>query len=43
MVIYKRDNYRNINFDYLSELARKLSILNIQSRAFKIHKKIWGK
>lgn len=39
MVIYKRDNYRNINYDRLSELAGKLSILNLQSRAFKIHKR----
>lgn len=43
MVIHKRDNYRNINYDYLSELAGKLSILNLQSRAFKIHKKRWVK
>jgi LAGLIDADG endonuclease len=38
MVIYKRDNYRNINYDHLSGLARKLSTLNLQNRAFKIHK-----
>ena len=39
MVMHKRDYYRNINYDRLSELARKLSDLNLQSRAFKIHKK----
>ncbi len=43
MVIYKKDNYRNINYNYLSELAGKLSILNLQSRAFKIHKRKWVK
>lgn len=43
MVIYKRDNYRDINYIHLSELAGKLSILNLQSRAFKIHKKRWVK
>jgi hypothetical protein len=39
MVIYKKDNYRNIDFNHLSELAGKLSLLNLQSRVFKIHKK----
>ncbi|MDD5560862.1 MAG: LAGLIDADG family homing endonuclease [Candidatus Omnitrophica bacterium] len=39
MVIYKKDNYRKINYDYLSMLAGKLSSLNLQNRAFKIHKK----
>jgi hypothetical protein len=43
MVIYKRDNYRNINYDHLSGLAGKLSTLNLQTRAFKIHKKRWVK
>ncbi|MDP3041999.1 MAG: LAGLIDADG family homing endonuclease [Candidatus Omnitrophota bacterium] len=43
MVIHKRDNYRNIDYNRLSELAGKLSILNLQSRAFKIHKKRWVK
>ncbi|PIQ90263.1 MAG: hypothetical protein COV71_05250 [Candidatus Omnitrophica bacterium CG11_big_fil_rev_8_21_14_0_20_41_12] len=43
MVIHKRDNYRNINYDHLSELANKLSVLNLQSRTFKIHKKRWVK
>jgi hypothetical protein len=38
MVIYKRDNYRNINYDFLSSLAVKLSNLNLQKRAFKTHK-----
>jgi hypothetical protein len=39
MVSHKRDNYRNIDYNYLSGLAAKLSTLNLQSRAFKIHKK----
>ena len=43
MVVHKRDNYRNINYDHLSGLAGKLSILNSQSRVFKIHKKRWVK
>lgn len=41
MVIYKKDNYRNIDYNYLSGLAGKLSLLNSQSRAFKIHKRTW--
>lgn len=43
MVMHKKDNYRNIDFNYLSELAGKLSLLNLQSRAFKIHKRKWVK
>ncbi len=43
MVMYKKDNYRNIEYNQLSELAGKLSMLNSQSRAFKIHKKKWVK
>lgn len=39
MVIYKKDNYRNIDYKHLNELAGKLSLLNLQSRAFKIHKR----
>jgi len=38
MVMHKKNNYRNINYNQLSELAGKLSLLNLQSRAFKIHK-----
>jgi len=34
MVIYKKDNYRKIEYNQLSELAGKLSMLNSQSRAF---------
>ncbi len=41
MVIYKKNNYRSINYDYLSGLAGKLSLLNLQSRALKIHKLKW--
>ncbi len=43
MVMYKKDNYRNIDYNYLSELAGKLSLLNLQTRAFKIHKRKWVK
>ncbi len=39
MVIHKLDNYRNVNYDILRALAEKLSSLNSQSRAFKVHKK----
>jgi hypothetical protein len=39
MVVHKLEHYRDINYDILRELAEKLSGLNIQSRAFKIHKK----
>ncbi len=37
MVIYKLDNYRNIDYNQLKALAEKLSSLNLQSRAFKVH------
>lgn len=43
MVVYKKENYRKINYDHLSALAGKLSSLNLQSRAFKIHKRKWVK
>jgi hypothetical protein len=39
MVLYKLENYRNIEYDELRVLAEKLSELNLQSRAFKIHSK----
>lgn len=39
MVAYKADNYRNIDYDKLRALAEKLSSLNLQSRAFKVHKR----
>jgi superfamily II DNA or RNA helicase len=39
MVIHKLENYRNIDYDKLHALAQKLSSLNVQSRAFKIHKR----
>ena len=39
MVIHKLENYRNIDYDKLRVLAEKLSSLNSQSRAFKIHTK----
>jgi len=39
MVIYKLENYRGIDYDKLRSLAEKLSSLNSQSRAFKVHKK----
>lgn len=39
MVLHKLENYRNIDYDKLRALAEKLSSLNIQSRAFKVHKK----
>lgn len=38
MVAYKTENYRNIDYDKLHNLAEKLSSLNLQSRAFKVHK-----
>ena len=38
MVMHKRLHYREINYDYLQSLALKLSSLNSQSRAFKVHK-----
>jgi hypothetical protein len=39
MVMYKLENYRNIEYDKLRVLAEKLSSLNSKSRAFKIHKR----
>ncbi len=39
MVKYKTDNYRNIDYNILRDLAEKLSKLNLQSRAFKVHKR----
>lgn len=39
MVIHKLENHRNVDYDTLRALAEKLSILNLQSRAFKVHKK----
>lgn len=39
MVMYKLENYRDIDYDKLRILAEKLSNLNLQSRAFKVHKK----
>ncbi|PIP20767.1 MAG: hypothetical protein COX40_02935 [Candidatus Omnitrophica bacterium CG23_combo_of_CG06-09_8_20_14_all_40_11] len=37
MVIHKIENYRDIDYNILRELAMKLSSLNPKSRAFKIH------
>jgi len=37
MVMYKLDNYRSIDYDQLKILAEKLSSVNAQSRAFKVH------
>jgi hypothetical protein len=39
MVMHKLENYRDVNYDKLRSLAEKLSNLNSQSRAFKVHKK----
>jgi hypothetical protein len=39
MVKHKLENYRNINYDQLRNLAEKLSSLNAQSRAFRVHKR----
>ncbi len=39
MVIHKLENYRGIDYNKLRGLAEKLSSLNSQSRAFKIHTK----
>jgi len=39
MVMHKLENYRDIDYDKLRALAEKLSSLNPQSRAFKIHKR----
>jgi hypothetical protein len=39
MVVHKLENYRGIDYDKLRALAEKLSSLNSQSRAFKVHTK----
>ena len=39
MVKHKIDNFRNPDYNLLHALAGKLSSLNLQSRAFKIHKR----
>lgn len=39
MVFHKLENYRDIDYDTLRDLAGQLSKLNLQSRAFKIHTK----
>ena len=39
MVIHKLENYRDIDYNKLRGLAEKLSSLNSQSRAFKVHTK----
>ena len=39
MVIHKIENFRNADYNLLHTLASKLSSLNLQSRAFKIHKR----
>ncbi len=39
MVMHKLENYRNTDYNKLRVLAEKLSSLNSQSRAFKIHTK----
>ena len=39
MVVHKLENYRDIDYDKLRALAEKLSSLNSQSRAFKVHTK----
>lgn len=38
MVMHKSLHYRDSSYDYLRDLALKLSSLNSQSRAFKVHK-----
>jgi len=38
MVMHKLENYRSVDYDILKELAEKLSSLNPQNRAFKVHK-----
>lgn len=38
MVVHKLENYRDIDYNTLQSLAEKLSSLNSQSRAFKVHK-----
>jgi hypothetical protein len=37
MVLYKLENYRDIDYNKLKTLAEKLSGLNCQSGAFKLH------
>ena len=39
MVLHKIENFRNIDYEKLRSLAEKLSNLNPQSRAFKVHSK----
>ena len=39
MVIHKIENFRNPDYNLLHTLAGKLSSLNLQSRAFKLHKR----
>lgn len=39
MVVHKFENYRDIDYNKLRALAEKLSNLNSQSRAFKVHNK----
>ena len=39
MVMYKLENYRDIDYNVMRPLAEKLSSLNLQSRAFKVHKR----
>lgn len=39
MVMHKLENYRDIDYNTLKALADKLSGLNLQSRAFKVHTK----
>jgi hypothetical protein len=37
MVMYKLENYRDVDYNKLRLLAEKLSSLNSQGRAFKVH------
>ncbi|MBU4346086.1 MAG: LAGLIDADG family homing endonuclease [Candidatus Omnitrophica bacterium] len=39
MVMYKSENYRDIDYNELRPLAERLSSLNMQSRAFKVHRR----
>lgn len=39
MVVHKLENYRDVDYNKLRTLAEKLSSLNSQSRAFKVHKR----
>lgn len=39
MVMHKIENYRDIDYEKLRMLAEKLSGLNAQSQAFKVHKR----